>query len=74
MAQQPQFRRLLDAAIELSHALGDITDLLKCYHDCIDQDGTDSLAALDFLEAIRRKEMVIQQFTNAHDDIMSEDL
>lgn len=69
-----QASRLIDRAIDLSHELAEIAELLKAYHDCLVQDGTDSLAALDFLEAIRRKEMCIQQFTNAHDDIMSEDI
>lgn len=66
--------RMVEAAGRCFNELDEIKNALRAYIAAVNKDGTDSLEAQDWLALITRKEMCIQQFTNAIADIEGEDL
>lgn len=65
--------KLLAASLALRSQLAGIVELLVEYENELNRDGLDSLAATDYLNAITRDEMCIQQFTNRVSDIEGSD-
>jgi hypothetical protein len=65
--------RLLSAAQSLRASLIEVEGMVCAYMSALEEDGTDSLAAVDWINSITNVEMVIQRFTNAVSDIEGED-